>query len=204
MGKGKRRGGGESDDGAAEHRPARRPPAPDEILRPVQAVVHRAHAVARRSLANLAAADGRGARAAARFPRAGAAVLVHPGAALRRRRHRLGARPADGRRRCDGVRPARARLRGARVRRRIFPPPRAALSAVAAGGAGGGAARVCAPRSCCSCASSAARRCRAGPTSCRRSSARCCGRCCPVLLQWPQRPQRSPAELDDVRTAQRR
>ena len=48
---------------------------------------------------------------------------------------------ADGRRRRDAVRPARARLCGARLRRRVFPPPRAALPAVAAGGAGRGAAR---------------------------------------------------------------
>ena len=47
---------------------------------------------------------------------------------------------ADGRRRRHGVRPARARLRGARLRGRIFPPARAALSALAAGGAGRGAA----------------------------------------------------------------
>ena len=39
----------------------------------------------------------------------------------------LGHGPADGRRRCDGVRPARARLRVPRVRRRVLPPARAAF-----------------------------------------------------------------------------
>ena len=62
----------------------------------------------------------------------------------------------------DGVRPARARLRGARVLRRIFPPPRAALSRC---GSRRRRWRCCswsARCSCCSCVSSAARRCRAG------------------------------------------
>ena len=157
------------------------PARPDEILLPAQPWFIAADAVPRARSPTSCRCRGVAAGAEARFPRAGAALLVHPGAALGRRRRRLVRRPADGRRRRDAVRPARARLRGARLRRRILPPPRAALSAVAAGGAGRGAARAAARRSCCWCASSAARRCRAGPTWCRRSSARCCGRwsrCC--------------------------
>ena len=46
-GKGKRRA--RVRDGAAEHRRISRPPAPEEILRPVQPVVHRAHARCSRS-----------------------------------------------------------------------------------------------------------------------------------------------------------
>ena len=189
--KGRAQSRGARDEDDPQHVGHSRPASSDEILRPVKPwfIVLTLLLGARRQRRAVHACGV--ADAAARLPRAGAAVLVHPGAALRRRGHCLGRRPADGRRRCDAVRPACARLRVARLRGRIFPPPRAALSAVAAGGAGGRAARVCAPRWCCSCGSSAARRCRAGRIRCRRSSARCCGRRSPSLLQWPQRPTRS-------------
>src|SRR5437868_8581758 len=51
-------------------------------------------------------------------------------------------RPDYGRRRRNAVRTARARVCGARLRRRLFPAPRAALPAVAAGGASRRAARA--------------------------------------------------------------
>ncbi len=108
-------------------------------------------------LANTLPGVGRRADLEARFPGAGAPLLVHPGAAADRRRRRLVARTDDGRRRCDGVRPACAGVRGARVRRRLFSPARAALPALAAGGAGGRAAAALRAGSCCWCASSAAR-----------------------------------------------
>ena len=96
-------------------------------------------------LANIAAAVGRRAGAAPGFPGAGAALLVHPGAALRRRRRRvvLGLLMDVGDATLFGQHAlAYAVLAYAR---RIFPPPRAALSAVAAGGAGrGAAAALCA------------------------------------------------------------
>ena len=91
------------------------------------------------------------------------------------------------------VRPARARVRGARVR-----APNISAAACCAFRCGSRRCRwrccsCCARCSCCWCASSAARRCRGGLRRRRRSSARCCGRCVSVLLQWPQRPQRSRA-----------
>ena len=111
------------------------PARPEEILRPARPwFVLLTLALA--FVGNLLPFAGVARGAEARFRRAGAAVLVHPGAPLRRRGHRVVHRPADGCRRRDAVRPACARLRGARVRRRVLPPPRAALPAVAAGGPG--------------------------------------------------------------------
>ena len=101
---------------------------PDEILRPVRPwfIVATVALALRRQHA---AAVRRRARAQARLRRADASLLVHPGAALCRRRHRLVDRAADGCRRRDAVRPARARVRVPRLRRRVLPPPRAALPA---------------------------------------------------------------------------
>ena len=103
-------------DGAPEHRSPSSTAGPEEILRPVQPWFILLTLLARAAREPACRCQRRRAGAAARLPRAGAAVLVHPGAALRRRRHRVGRRAADGRRRRDGVRPARARVRGARLR----------------------------------------------------------------------------------------
>ena len=127
-------------------------------------------------VANAVPASGVALAAQAGFPGAGTALLVHPGAAADRRRHRVVRGTADGCRRRDGVRPACVGVRAARLRRGVFPPPRSALSAVAAGGAGRGSARCAAPRWCCSFAWSAARRRRAGPTPSAHWSERSSGR----------------------------
>ena len=118
-------------------------------------------------------------RAAAGFPGARAVVLVHPGAALRRRRHRVVRRFGDGRRRRDAVRTARARLRGAGIRRRLFPPPRVAVPALAASRAGRRAS--CVVRGA-RAARTRRRRRAAAAMDLRRAAGRrraCCGRSCP-------------------------
>src|SRR6185295_20390479 len=102
-------------------------------------MVHRAD-LARRPGGEYAADVGDGPDAEARFPGAGAALLVHPGAAVDRRWRRMVPGIDDGCRRCDRVRPACAGVCGARLRRRLFSPARAAISALAAGCAGCGAA----------------------------------------------------------------
>ena len=86
------------------------------------------------SLGNLLPLAGRRRWRCARLPRA---ACCSTGASRSRATSAWASRGslglADGRRRRDAVRPARARVRGARVRRRVLPPPRAALPAVAAG-----------------------------------------------------------------------
>ena len=169
--------------------------SPDEILRPVQPVVHRCSRCLLGAAANLLP---RRALALALRPDFLALVLLYW--CIQEPRY-VGVGIAwivglaDGRRRRDGVRPARARLRVARLRRRVLPPPRAALSALAAGAAGGRAAGRFARRSCCSSASSAARRSALDVLRAARSSARCCGRCCRCCCSGRSARARSLGEL---------
>ena len=171
--------------------PGRNPPAG-------QPVVHSAH-VLPRAIANVSPATGAASRAAG-FPGARHPVLVHPGAALCRRGRRLDARAASWTSPTRRFRPARARLCRARVRaeyfrRRVlrFPFWQQALQVAVL---------------LLFCAAAGAARARDGRRaaaaldlrSCRRSSARCSGRSLSVVLQWPQRPTRSPANASLRRT----
>ena len=189
--------GGGSPMSFASRVPSFTPARPEEILKPAKpwfVVLTLAARVARQP----AAGHRRRARAQARLPRAHAALLVHPGAALRRRRRRVdaglvmdvGDATLFGQ---HALAYAVLAYAAEYFRRRVLRFPlwqQAAQVAVLL---------VLARRSCCSCAWSAARRCRAGPTRCRRSSARCCGRCCRCCCSGRSGRRASPATCSATR-----
>ena len=154
------------------------------------AVVHPAHA-SRRAARQPRAALGRCARAPARLSRARPALLVHPGAALRRRRHRLVRGHRDGRRRrerCSASTPSPTRCSPT--------PPSISAAACCAFRCGSRRRRSpcccsCARRSCCSSGSSAARRCRSWTYVVPPVVGALLWPVISVVLQWPQRPRRS-------------
>ena len=181
-------------DDADPRCPRSRVADPNEVLRPVNPGFVAAHAGRWRCCSTCCPLIGTALDAAPGLPRARAPVLVHPGAALRRRRHRLVHGAADGRRRRHGLRPARARLRVPRLCRRVLPPPRAALSR-----SGSRRCRSALLLLLCAALVLLVRVVGGAPLPAvdvfrlRARRARCCGRSLSVLLQMPQRPVRSSA-----------
>ena len=168
---------------------------PDEILRPVRPWFIVADARSSALAGNLLPLSGVALALRPGFHRARAALLVHPGAALRRRRHRVVRRAGDGRRRCDAVRAARARLR-----RSSPTPPNISAGACCAFRCGSRRRRW----PCCSCLCAGLVllvRVVGGAPLPRWTYAvpplvgALLWPLVTVLLQWPQRPQRSSAEL---------